>query len=85
MAEVTSLRVVRVRGHVQGVGFRWWTRSELARRGLTGGATNLADGSVEVVIRGDPAAVAGFLSVLRGPQVPGRVDSVQIDPPVTSP
>lgn len=80
VADITCTCVVRVHGLVQGVGFRWWARSQLARHGLAGRATNLTDGSVEVLVRGDPAAVAGFVAALRGPHVPGRVDSVEVDP-----
>jgi acylphosphatase len=85
MAEATAVYVARVRGRVQGVGFRWWARAELSRLGLTGSATNLEDGSVELVARGDRAAVENFLLAVRGPGAPGRVDSVQIErrPPAT--
>jgi len=79
MAEATAVYVARVRGRVQGVGFRWWAEQELARRGLTGSATNLADGSVELVARGAPLAVEDFLLAARGPGAPGRVDSVQVE------
>ncbi|GAB3590444.1 Acylphosphatase [Corynebacterium faecale] len=41
-----------VHGHVQGVGFRWWTRSQALALGLTGSATNLDDGRVCVVAEG---------------------------------
>ncbi|QTE27930.1 acylphosphatase [Pengzhenrongella sicca] len=74
----------RVRGRVQGVGFRWWFRSELERRGLTGTATNLADGSVEVTLAGAADAVADLLAALHGPDAPGRVDAVDPLPPPPS-
>ncbi|HEX5724211.1 MAG TPA: acylphosphatase [Longimicrobiaceae bacterium] len=48
----------RVRGRVQGVGFRWWTRHQATRLGLAGTVRNCADGSVEVHVRGPGAAVA---------------------------
>ncbi len=44
-----------VHGHVQGVGFRWWTRSRALELGLTGFAANKPDGRVHVVAQG-PAA-----------------------------
>ena len=65
-----------VRGHVQGVGFRWWTRSRALELGLTGYASNRDDGGVEVVAEGPPDACADLLSALRGPGTPGRVDTV---------
>ncbi|MHB1491712.1 MAG: acylphosphatase [Cellulomonas sp.] len=70
--------VARVRGDVQGVGFRWWSREQLERLGLTGSATNLRDGSVEVVARGDALALERFVASLRGPHSPGRVESVEV-------
>lgn len=45
----------RVTGRVQGVGFRWWTRSLAQRLGLTGAVRNLPDGSVVVHARGSEA------------------------------
>lgn len=41
-----------VRGDVQGVGFRWWTRAQAQELGLSGTARNLPDGRVEVVAEG---------------------------------
>lgn len=41
-----------VLGTVQGVGFRWWTRSRALELGLAGYARNLADGRVEVCAQG---------------------------------
>lgn len=68
-----------VDGHVQGVGFRWWTRSRALALGLVGTATNLMDGRVEVVAEGPEERVASLLDQLREPGLrsrPGRVDSV---------
>lgn len=41
-----------VRGQVQGVGFRWWTRSRALELGLVGFARNMADGRVEICAQG---------------------------------
>jgi acylphosphatase len=67
-----------VRGRVQGVGFRWWVRSRALELGLTGHATNLADGRVQVVAEGPRPACAGLLAALGDATAgrPGRVDSV---------
>ena len=65
-----------VRGHVQGVGFRWWVRSKALELGLSGAATNLEDGRVEVVAEGDRPSCERLLEHLRGERTPGRVDSV---------
>src|SRR3954453_10240001 len=65
-----------VRGQVQGVGFRWWTRSRALELGLVGSARNLADGRVEIVAEGPKAQCEKLLSVVRGGVTPGRVDHV---------
>jgi acylphosphatase len=65
-----------VHGRVQGVGFRWWTRSTALELGLTGYASNLADGRVEVVAEGPRASCARLLAALRSGTTPGAVDTV---------
>lgn len=53
--------VAHVDGHVQGVGFRWWTRSQSVELGLSGSATNLSDGRVRVIAEGPDEAVGELL------------------------
>ena len=65
-----------VRGAVQGVGFRWWTRARARELGLVGWASNLDDGRVEVVAEGPEPACAALLQALEEPGSPGRVASV---------
>jgi acylphosphatase len=65
-----------VRGHVQGVGFRWWVRSRALELGLTGSASNLADGRVEVIVEGPRSACDRLLALLRGGRTPGMVNGV---------
>lgn len=61
-------RVVRalvfVRGRVQGVGFRWWTRARALELGLVGHARNLPDGRVEVNAQGPEEAVNALIELL---------------------
>lgn len=68
----------QVRGRVQGVGFRMWTRARAEELGLVGWASNLPDGSVEVVAEGDERACRRLLERLESPDTPGRV--VQVRP-----
>jgi acylphosphatase len=63
-----------VTGRVQGVGFRWWTRARALELGLTGSATNLLDGRVEVVAEGPEHACRALLDLLAAG--PGRVGFV---------
>ena len=51
-------RQFRVQGKVQGVGFRWWTRTVARRLGITGSVRNLPDGSVEVRANGTVPALS---------------------------
>ena len=52
-----------VHSHVQGVGFRWWTRSRALELGLTGYASNQPDGRVLVVAQGSREACDRLLGV----------------------
>jgi acylphosphatase len=68
-----------VHGHVQGVGFRWWTRSRALELGLTGYASNRPDGRVQVVAQGSRDACGQLLRLLRSGETPGHVDNVVVD------
>ncbi|MCP2273834.1 acylphosphatase [Actinokineospora diospyrosa] len=77
MGPVSGTRLTAfVRGHVQGVGFRWWTRSQALRLGLLGWARNTDDGRVEVVAEGPRERCDALLDALRSGQTPGTVVSV---------
>jgi len=67
---------VWVHGRVQGVGFRWWTRSRALELGLAGHAANLSDGRVEVVVEGSREACEQLLTSLRSGVTPGQVTRV---------
>ena len=60
----TSRMTAFVTGHVQDVGFRWWTRSRALELGLAGYAKNLRDGRVEVVAEGEQGDVDTLLALL---------------------
>ncbi|MFE3541383.1 acylphosphatase [Nocardia sp. NPDC059177] len=73
-----------VHGYIQGVGFRWWTRSRALELGLVGYARNHRDGRVHIVAEGSRTAGEKLLELLRsgavadraGTPPPGRVDLV---------
>jgi acylphosphatase len=80
MQELAEVRLTAwVHGHVQGVGFRWWTRSRALELGLTGFASNRPDGRVQVVAQGPRSACETLLELLEGDTTPGRVDKVVAD------
>lgn len=70
-----SRLTIWVRGYVQGVGFRWWVRERAAALGLAGSASNLPDGSVEIVLEGARGDCADLLAQVQGDSTPGRVRS----------
>ena len=63
-------------GRVQGVGFRWWVRSQALELGLVGFAENLTDGRVKVVAEGPRGACGELLDRLAGPGTPGQVTAL---------
>ena len=71
---------VYVRGQVQGVGFRWWTRARALELGLAGWARNTDDRRVEVVVEGPRGSVERLVRLLAEEVStagrPGRVTAV---------
>ena len=55
----------RVEGVVQGVGYRWWTKSQADKLGIRGGVRNLSDGAVEVLAFAERAAITRFCALLK--------------------
>jgi acylphosphatase len=66
----------KVTGRVQGVGFRWWTRSQATRLGLSGSVRNLSDGAVLVHARGSADQLAALEACLRDGPPGARVTAV---------
>lgn len=70
---------VNIRGVVQGVGFRFWTKGEATSRGLSGWVRNLDDGSVEALFEGEETAVKEMIEVShQGPKY-SEVNEVQTE------
>jgi len=70
-----------VRGHVQGVGFRYTTQAEARKLGLGGWVRNLYDGSVEVDAEGDRPQLELFLAFLHRGPLGAHVEAVEADWP----
>ena len=79
-----TARLLRIAGHVQGVGYRDWLMRQARRHGLDGWVRNRADGSVEALLSGEEDALQVVLSACRrGPPL-ARVESIDehfTDPP----
>ena len=57
-------REIHFAGNVQGVGFRFTTRSVAAGYDVTGFVQNLADGRVRLVVEGEKREIDEFLTEL---------------------
>ncbi|WP_019243485.1 MULTISPECIES: acylphosphatase [Bacillus] len=58
-----------IEGHVQGVGFRYFTALEAANHHVTGWVRNTSDGNVEIEAEGPPLNIQAFIhKVSKGPQ-----------------
>ena len=68
---------LRIRGRVQGVGYRAFVGSEAHRLGVDGWVRNRRDGSVEAILRGRPAQVEALIGLCR--QGPTASDVASID------
>ena len=74
--EVVRRRLI-VSGRVQGVFFRDSTRQKAEANGVSGWVANRADGSVEVVLEGPPAAVEAVAAYSRRGPDGARVEHVE--------
>ncbi len=79
MAEDAVEAAVRlvIRGRVQGVWFRAWTMRTARGLGLDGWVRNRADGTVEVVAAGAPAALEALIAACRQGPPAARVETVE--------
>ncbi|HUQ77206.1 MAG TPA: acylphosphatase [Burkholderiales bacterium] len=74
-------RQIRVKGRVQGVGYRDALRDEAQRIGVTGWVRNRADGSVEALLQGDAVSVERLIDWARRGPILAEVRSVDDEAP----
>lgn len=70
---------VAVEGRVQGVGFRWATRSQARLAGVTGFVRNEEDGSVCIEAEGPSEAIERFLAWCRHGPPSAQVDQLRVE------
>jgi acylphosphatase len=71
-------RQIRVNGLVQGVGYRAALLTRAQALGVSGWVRNRADGSVEALVHGAPAAVEALIAWARRGPPAARVADVRI-------
>jgi acylphosphatase len=74
---MSSVRL-RIRGRVQGVGYRAWATETARRLGLCGWVRNRADDSVEMLVTGDEDAIAAMTGAARQGPSAARVINVEV-------
>lgn len=75
--KATVRRGFRVRGRVQGVGFRMWIRHRAQALGLRGTVRNAPDGAVEVQAEGPVEAIRRLRALLLEGPPTAQVERVE--------
>jgi acylphosphatase len=78
-SEPTKRLSARIRGRVQGVGFRHFTTTRARELGLTGWVRNEPDGSVRVEAEGNDEALQSLLNAVKDGPRAARVDAVDTE------
>jgi acylphosphatase len=71
------IRLVVIRGRVQGVGYRAWTEYTAERCAIEGWVRNRRDGSVEALFAGDAEIVREMIDLCRQGPPGARVDAIE--------
>ena len=75
---MTEARQVTVRGRVQGVGFRAWTRDAAAGLDVSGWVMNRPDGTVEAHLEGSRQMLERMIARLHEGPPGARVEDVAV-------
>lgn len=67
---------VFISGRVQGVGYRYFVRSNAKQLGLTGWVRNSEDGGVEAVIQGDKEKIEEMIGICRKGPMLSKVEHI---------
>lgn len=69
---------IYIEGRVQGVGFRYFTKTNARRHGITGWVKNLPDGRVEAVFEGENEHVKNMIDLVKKGPSTGRVTNLVV-------
>jgi acylphosphatase len=72
-----ELRIIRIHGKVQGVGYRFFATRVARRLGLKGAIQNMRDGTVEAKVEGDSEKINEWVDQLK--EGPRYAEVTQID------
>ncbi|MBI4232753.1 acylphosphatase [Candidatus Peregrinibacteria bacterium] len=72
--------LINITGKVQGVFFRAHAKEQAEKLSLKGYASNMPDGSVEILVQGEDEAVKEFLNWCRQGSPASKVESVEVRP-----
>jgi acylphosphatase len=73
------MRRLRIHGRVQGVFYRAWSAEAARALGLRGWVRNRSDGSVEMLVAGEEAAVRELIERCREGPPSARVERIDVD------
>ena len=78
-SEEREIKRLKIRGTVQGIGYRVWVEREALALGLKGWVRNRVDGSVEMVLAGAPDQIAAMIERCRkGPPL-SKVEAIEVE------
>ena len=69
---------LRIEGHVQGVGYRYWVKQKAQGSGLRGWVRNRRDATVEAILAGPAGLVGDMIAACERGPVSARVAAVTI-------
>lgn len=70
---------IKIYGHVQGVGFRYFTYRIARKMGIKGYVRNAEDGSVEIHAEGDEKSLGDFLNQVSRGSISAVVTNVEYE------
>jgi len=69
--------IATIKGRVQGVGFRYFTKGKANELNLSGWVRNQPDGNVELLAKGNRTSLEQFMQSLEAGPIGSRVEKVE--------